>query len=83
MITYHMRCPENGDTQRQAVEPGKPLSCVRAGMQIFARASASNPTFFFHGGPSPRRSTRPPSLVLSFILSFIRTLFDIVELYLI
>ena len=26
MITYHMRCPENGDTQRQAVEPGKPLS---------------------------------------------------------
>ena len=70
MITYHMRCPENGDTQRQAVEPGKPLSCVRAGMQIFARASASNPTFFFHGGGSPRRSTRPPSLVLSFILSF-------------
>ena len=62
MITYHMRCPENGDTQRQAVEPGKPLCCVRAGMQIFTRASASNSTFLFHGGPSPRRSTRPPSL---------------------
>ena len=60
--TYHMRCPENGDTQRQAVEPGKPLCCVRAGMQIFTRASASNSTFLFHGGPSPRRSTRPPSL---------------------
>ena len=29
MLIYHMRCPENGDTQRQAVEPGKPLRYLK------------------------------------------------------
>ena len=58
MLIYHMRCPENGDTQRQAVEPGKPLRYLKLlcseAMRILHRVSVSNPTLLFHGEPDPR-----------------------------
>ena len=67
MIIYHMRCPENGDTQRQAVEPGKPLrylklSCSEA-MRILYRVSVSNPTpSYSMGSPTLGDPHRPLGL---------------------
>ena len=52
--------PTNGDT-RQAISRGFAFD-VFCRQHANPRASASNPTLFSHGGPSPRRPPRHPSL---------------------
>ena len=54
--------PRRTATPRQAISRGFAFDVICRLHADFPRASASNPTFFFHGGPSPRGSPYPPSL---------------------